>query len=82
MIVDPELGVRNGPEFVALMTELVRLRRLRGVSQRDVAEKMGVHAATVCRMEQGARLEVRVAQVQAYAQALGLRVAMILTPAD
>ncbi|WP_020666950.1 helix-turn-helix domain-containing protein [Amycolatopsis nigrescens] len=75
------LAERNGAEFVAVMTELVRLRRQRGLSQKEVAHRMGVSPATICRLEQGARSEVRVVQVQKYAETMGLRVAMVITVA-
>ncbi|WP_020667169.1 helix-turn-helix domain-containing protein [Amycolatopsis nigrescens] len=76
------LAELNGPEYVSLMAELVRLRRQRGLSQKEVAGRMGVHPATVCRMEQNVSVEVRVSQVQAYAQTMGLRVAMVITVAS
>ncbi|WP_020668153.1 helix-turn-helix domain-containing protein [Amycolatopsis nigrescens] len=78
----PPLAEPNGAEFVWLMAELVRLRNRRGLSQKEVAGRMGVDPATICRLEQGVRSEVRVSQLQRYAGTMGLRVAMVITVAD
>ncbi|WP_020667026.1 helix-turn-helix domain-containing protein [Amycolatopsis nigrescens] len=71
----------NGAEYTFLMAELIRLRHKQGLTQKDVAHRMGVDPATVCRIEKGLRSEVRIAHLQAYAETMGLRVAMVLTVA-
>ncbi|WP_246258280.1 helix-turn-helix domain-containing protein [Amycolatopsis anabasis] len=63
-----------------LIQDLVRLRRNRGLSQRDVADFMGCNAAFVCRLEKLQREEVSAQRLQAYAHAVGFRIVMVISP--
>ncbi|WP_158889132.1 XRE family transcriptional regulator [Amycolatopsis anabasis] len=63
-----------------LITELVRLRKTRGLTQRDIAAYMGCNAAFVCRLETRQREEVSVQRLRAYAHAAGFRIVMVVAP--
>lgn len=56
----------------AVVAELIRLRRAAGLTQRDIARRMGVYQPTVSSLERGSA-HLRVAALQAYARACGAR---------
>jgi len=53
--------------------ELLRIRTRVGLTQKEVAKRMGVDNATVCRMETNARRPLTLAHVVAYAAACHYR---------
>jgi DNA-binding XRE family transcriptional regulator len=56
----------------ALLAELVARRRAAGLSQEEVAERMGTSQPAVARLEAG-QVDARVSTVQRYADAVGAR---------
>jgi transcriptional regulator with XRE-family HTH domain len=56
-----------------LMSDLVARRRAAGMSQTDVAARMGTSQSTVARLE-GGEADVRLSTLQRYAAAVGHRV--------
>lgn len=53
----------------ALIADLVELRRQRGLSQTDIAERMGTSQSALARVESG-RSDLRMSTVARYAEAL------------
>jgi predicted transcriptional regulator len=78
MLADPavrEAHAEQGPEF-ALLDELLRARRQAGLSQAQVAERMGTRAPAVARLEASLlnrKHSPSVATLQRYAKAVGKR---------
>lgn len=71
-------------EFAAL-SELLRARQAAGLTQADVAERMGVAQATVGRLESSAgsrKHAPSLATLRRYAQAVGCELRIVLTPAE
>lgn len=64
-----ETGIING-----LVDERVR----QGLSQRDIAQKIGVSASTVCRFEDKPDGDLELGFLAKYANALGLHMALVL----
>jgi transcriptional regulator with XRE-family HTH domain len=56
----------------ALVTMLIGMRVAKGMTQTDVARKMGVHPSTVSKLEASADDWLRIAEVVRYARALGM----------
>lgn len=52
-----------------LLRELVAFREMRGLSQGDVAERMGIHKSNVSRLESGVR-DVQLSTLRRYAMAI------------
>lgn len=69
----PELGkaVRDAVDETRLTTELSIARNRAGLSQRQLAKKMGVSASKICRMESGVDSDLDFGFVAAYCAALG-----------
>jgi transcriptional regulator with XRE-family HTH domain len=65
----------DGPE--RLLSELTRLRRRRGLSQTEVAARMGTSQSALARLESG-RSDARLSTVSRYAAALGTTVGIAL----
>lgn len=67
----------------ALIADLVELRRKRGLSQTDIAERMGTSQSALARVESG-RSDVRLSTVARYAEALDveLNFAIRTRPSD
>jgi transcriptional regulator with XRE-family HTH domain len=57
----------------ALMSELVAVRKERGLSQTEIAAQMGTSQSAVARLERG-DVDVRLSTLERYAAALGQRV--------
>ena len=69
----------------ATLSELLRARQAAGLTQADVAERMGVAQATVGRLESSAgsrKHAPSLATLRRYAQAVGCELRIVLTPAD
>jgi transcriptional regulator with XRE-family HTH domain len=66
----------DGPE--RLISELAHLRRRRGLSQTEVAARMGTSQSALARLESG-RSDARLSTVSRYAAALGATVGVALT---
>ncbi|MBX6356032.1 MAG: XRE family transcriptional regulator [Micromonosporaceae bacterium] len=64
-----------------LLAELVARRRAAGLSQSQVAERMGTSQPAVARLEAG-DVDARMSTVQRYAAALGQHVELRLYPTD
>jgi predicted transcriptional regulator len=62
-----------------LLEELVARRRAAGLSQGDVAERMGTSQPAVARLEAG-HVDARLSTVQRYADAVGVRLRLGLEP--
>jgi DNA-binding XRE family transcriptional regulator len=71
--VDPALAERARVELEAEITgyELAQLRKERGITQTELAKKMGVSQARVSHIERGNIDHIELATVRAYVQALG-----------
>jgi predicted transcriptional regulator len=63
----------------ALVAELVAKRRAAGLSQGEVAERMGTSQPAVARLEAG-QVDARMSTVQRYADAVGLSLHLDLRP--
>ncbi len=61
---------RLGGQRRDLVAELVEIRRARGLSQTEVAARMGTSQSTVARLE-GSRDDVLLSSLQRYAAAIG-----------
>lgn len=85
---------KNDPEFVAaydeleteftLLRELLQARQRAGLTQADVAEKMGTKAPAVTRLETALsdnRHSPSIATLKKYAQAVGCKLEVHLVPA-
>ncbi|WP_246258037.1 helix-turn-helix domain-containing protein [Amycolatopsis anabasis] len=81
MAYQPETATANPytDQLDTLIGELVRMRRSRGLTQRDVAAYFGCDAPTVCRLEKRER-EFTVRTLQGYACALRYRIVMVISP--
>jgi predicted transcriptional regulator len=64
-----------------LVAELVARRRAAGLSQSQVAERMGTSQPAVARLEAG-EVDARMSTVQRYAAALGHRMELQLRPTE
>jgi transcriptional regulator with XRE-family HTH domain len=62
-----------------MLAELVARRRAVGLSQSDVADRMGTSQPAIARLEAG-EVDVRMSTVQRYAAALGHRMELRLHP--
>jgi len=67
-----------GPEFEIIAT-LVRARANAGLSQSEVAARMGTSQASIARLESG-RLATTTRTIRRYAAATGHRVRIVLEP--
>ena len=68
----------------ATLAELLRARQAAGLTQAEVAERMGVAQATVGRLESSAgsrKHAPSLATLRRYAEAVGCEVRIVLTPA-
>ncbi|WP_026359979.1 helix-turn-helix domain-containing protein [Amycolatopsis nigrescens] len=66
-------------QVVHLAAELGRIRRTQGLTLAEAAERTGVSAATISRLERCDRTaDMRVSLLQAYAAALGVELRMYL----
>lgn len=63
-----------------LLAELVARRRAAGLSQSQIAERMGTSQPAVARLEAG-EVDARMSTVERYAAALGHRMELRLRPA-
>jgi transcriptional regulator with XRE-family HTH domain len=82
LLADPEVQAeyeRLAPEFEIANT-LVRARAKAGLSQKEIAERMGTTQSAVARIESG-KTSLRTATIQRYAEAIGCRVELKLVPA-
>ena len=57
-----------------LIAELVRIRQSKGLSQKDVAERIGSDAASISRFESGER-DPHLSTIRRYAMAIGASIA-------
>jgi DNA-binding XRE family transcriptional regulator len=71
-----EMAVRRR----ALLDELVAHRRAAGLSQGEVAERMGTSQPAVARLEAG-QVDARMSTMQRYAEAVGARLRLGVEPA-
>jgi predicted transcriptional regulator len=62
-----------------LLAELVARRRAAGLSQSQIAERMGTSQPAVARLEAG-EVDARMSTVERYAAALGHRMELLLRP--
>lgn len=65
----------------ALIEELVRVRRESGLSQTEIAARMGTSQSAVARLESG-ELDARLSTVERYAEALGRTVDWQVRPSE
>lgn len=85
MLVRPpaDASATDAAEVRSVLRALHRARRRAGLTQTDVATKMGVFQPSVSALELG-RVQVRVDVLQRYARACGARLRLVLetAPAD
>jgi transcriptional regulator with XRE-family HTH domain len=74
-----EDSVAEVTSFEGLGDRLCRLRRLKGLSKTDLAERLGVTVTSICYWEQG-RSRPRLARLQQLAELLGTSPAELLSP--
>jgi transcriptional regulator with XRE-family HTH domain len=70
-------------EELALFDELVKARSKAGLTQAEVAERMGTQVPAISRLESGARApghSPSIATLQRYAEAVGCRLLVKLAP--
>lgn len=56
------------------------IRRVRGLSQAELAKRIGVDRTTLNKIENGSRADVSISQLFAFAEALGVAPVHLLTP--
>lgn len=78
MIHAPPDDISGGAGFEALGERLARLRRTKGLSKTDLAERLGVTVTSICYWEQG-RSRPRLARLQELAELLGTSTAELLS---
>jgi DNA-binding XRE family transcriptional regulator len=78
--IDPErtLTGEGRSALIRALAELKRLRSTRGLSLADVAERSGLDRAAISRLETGKNPNPTFETVARYAQALGVRVRVVL----
>lgn len=74
----PEDIAAGGTNFDRLGDHLSRMRRLKGFSKTDLAERLGVTVTSICYWEQG-RSRPRLARLQQLAELLGTTPAELLS---
>ena len=67
-------------EEFALLDELLRARRDAGLTQAEVAERMGAKAPAVARLEAGEQPSPSLETLRKYAEAVGCRLEIRLRP--
>ena len=72
-------GFREMARRRALLDELVARRRAAGLSQSEVAARMGTSQPAVARFETG-QADARLSTVQRYAEAIGAEMRLALAP--
>lgn len=85
MLANPAVKVQYDvqKEEFALFDELVNARAKAGLTQADVAERMGTQVPAISRLESGARSpghSPSIATLQRYADAVGCRLVLKLAP--
>lgn len=65
-----------------IVKKIVALRSAKSVSQAAIAEKLGCTQSRVSKLEQGKDDDLRLGELKAYAEALGLKVEIVLVPKD
>lgn len=78
MIHAPPEDIAGDAGFEGLGDRLARLRRTRGFSKTDLAERLGVTVTSICYWEQG-RSRPRLARLQELADLLGTSPAELLS---
>jgi transcriptional regulator with XRE-family HTH domain len=76
-----ELAERNNQARRELAAELAERRRAAGLSQIEVAQRMGTSQPAVARLEAG-DVDARMSTVERYAAAIGCRLELRLGPAS
>jgi transcriptional regulator with XRE-family HTH domain len=64
----------------AIITDLMALRAAAGLSQQDIAEKLGCTQGRISKLESSNDGALRIGDLAAYAGALGFKVRILLTP--
>lgn len=70
--------IEEAPTIETLGTRLARLRRMRGLSKTDVAERLGISITAICHWEQD-RSRPKAARLQALSQLFGVPAADLLS---
>ncbi|HZN18082.1 MAG TPA: helix-turn-helix domain-containing protein [Micromonosporaceae bacterium] len=76
-----EMAARRARARQELLAELVEQRRVAGLSQADVAERMGTSQPAVARLESGG-VDARLSTLERYAAAVGHRLELRLGPSQ
>jgi transcriptional regulator with XRE-family HTH domain len=63
-----------------ILKDLMALRAARGLSQQDIAEKLGCTQSRISKLETAADADLRLGDLAGYAAALGLRPVIVLEP--
>src|SRR5437762_9938271 len=77
-------GAINQQSFAAILTMLARFKALResqGLTLAEVAERMGIDAPALSRLETGKMLNPTLATLHKWAEALGQKLEIALLPA-
>jgi len=75
------MAARRARARQELLAELVEQRRVAGLSQADVAERMGTSQPAVARLESGG-VDARLSTLERYAAAVGHRLELRLGPSQ
>ena len=65
---------------ILAVRKLIETRRAAGLSQADVAQKSGLHIATISRLELGRMKNPTIDTLQKYAKALGCELTLTISP--
>jgi len=65
---------------ILAVRKLIETRRAAGLSQADVAQKSGLHIATISRLELGRMKNPTIDTLQKYAKALGCELTFTISP--
>src|ERR1700726_538855 len=71
--------LRDGIARRRLVKRLFVLRSAQGLSQSDIAEKMGCTQSRISKLESGSDADLRLGDLQTYADALGFETRIVLT---
>ena len=80
----PPAGAINQQSFAAILSLLARFKALReseGLTLAEVAERMGIDAPALSRLETGKVLNPTLATLHKWAEALGQKLEVALSPA-
>lgn len=79
---DVQSAMDEKAEFFALRRELIRMRQEAGMTQEDIAQIIGTHKTSICRLESAnSKTLPSLGMLKKYAEATGHKLKIIFSPA-